>query len=114
MMDTLHPEDVYIGKGTLITNGCILLTHFYDVKNLDEHAFYRGKLHIGRNYYIGSNTIFTKPVTIGDGAVIGAGAVVTKDIPPYQVWAGVPARFICNRYEKEADIPADTDTFKPC
>lgn len=95
-IDTIHPEDIFIGKGTTITAGCILLSHYYDVHNLKEHAYYRGEIHIGRNVYIGSNAVFTKPVTVGDGAVIGAGSVVNKDIPPYQVWAGVPVRFICN------------------
>ena len=112
-IDTIHPEDIFIGKGTTITDGCILLSHYYDVRNLKEHAYYRGEIHIGRNVYIGSNAIFTKPVTIGDGAVIGAGSVVNKDIPPYQVWAGVPVRFICNRYQDESEIPVDTNAFKP-
>ena len=111
-MDSLHPEDVHIGKGTAIANGVILLTHFYNPRILNEHAFDRGKLMIGRNCYIGSNVVFSKPVTIGDGAVIGAGAVVTKDIPPYEVWAGVPARFICKRYKDDTEIP-DVDAFKP-
>ena len=106
-IDTIHPEDIFIGKGTTITDGCILLSHYYDVRNLKEHAYYRGEIHIG------SNAIFTKPVTIGDGAVIGAGSVVNKDIPPYQVWAGVPVRFICNRYQDESEIPVDTNAFKP-
>lgn len=111
-VDTLHPEDIHIGKGTAIANGVTLLTHFYDPKNLHEHAFYRGEIFIGRNCYIGSNAIFTKPVTVGDGAVIGAGSVVTKDIPPYEVWAGVPAKFICKRYEDPLQIPS-SENFKP-
>ena len=102
---------VSIEKG--VVRGCILLSHYYDVRNLKEHAYYRGEIHIGRNVYIGSNAVFTKPVTVGDGAVIGAGSVVNKDIPPYQVWAGVPVRFICNRYRDESEIPVDTDDFKP-
>lgn len=36
-------------------------------------------------------------LTIGDGAIVGAGSIVTKDIPPYQCWAGNPARFIKER-----------------
>lgn len=113
IIDGIHPEDIYIGNGTTITRGTVLLTHFYDITNLKEHAYYRGEIHIGKNCYIGMNTIFTKPVSIGDGAVIGAGSVVNKDIPPYQVWAGVPARFICNRYKDESEIPTDTEKFKP-
>lgn len=40
---------------------------------------------------------YKRIVTIGKGAIIGAGSVVTKDIPPYQVWAGNPARYIKDR-----------------
>lgn len=113
VIDGIHPEDIYIGNGTTITQGTVLLTHFYDITNLKEHAYYRGEIHIGKNCYIGMNTIFTKPVTIGDGVVIGAGSVVNKDIPAYQVWAGVPAHFICNRYQNESEIPVSTAQFKP-
>ena len=38
-------------------------------------------------------------VSIGDGAIVAAGAVVTKSIPPYQIWGGVPAKFIKNRFD---------------
>lgn len=112
IIDGIHPEDIFIGSGTTITQGTVLLTHFYDTSNLKEHAYYRGEIHIGKNCYIGMNTIFTKSVTIGDGVVIGAGSVVNKDIPPYQVWAGVPVRFICNRYKDESEIPTNANEFK--
>ena len=46
---------------------------------------------------IGYGTIILPGVTIGEGAIVGAGAVVTKDVPDYEVWAGVPARFIRKR-----------------
>lgn len=111
-IDTLHPERIHIGKGTAIANGCILLAHFYNPHITNEHAFFNGDLTIGRNCYIGSNTIFSKSVKIGDGAVIGAGSVVTKDVPPYEIWAGVPAHFISKRYDDGASLP-DVDDFKP-
>jgi len=38
---------------------------------------------------------------IGDGAVIGAGSIVTKDVGPYEIWAGNPARFIRKRFDDE-------------
>jgi acetyltransferase-like isoleucine patch superfamily enzyme len=45
-------------------------------------------------------------VTIGDGAVIGAGAVVTRDVPPFEVWAGTPAMKLRNRPLMAADLLA--------
>ena len=52
---------------------------------------------IKKNAYIGANTVICKPVTIGEGAIIGASSVVTKDIPSFEIWAGNPARFIRKR-----------------
>lgn len=49
---------------------------------------------IGRGCYVGSRAIVIGPVTVGDYAVIGAGAVVTRDVPPHSFVAGVPARVI--------------------
>ena len=43
------------------------------------------------------NTLVVKPVTIGERAIIGAGSVMTKDIPANEVWAGNPAKFIRKR-----------------
>ncbi|MBW7869304.1 MAG: acyltransferase [Brumimicrobium sp.] len=49
---------------------------------------------IGNNVWIGMNSIILKGVTIGDGAVIAAGSVVTKDVPSYTLVGGVPAKII--------------------
>lgn len=56
---------------------------------------------IGNDVWIGYNAIVLKGVTVGDGAVIGAGAVVTKDVEPYSIVAGVPAKHIKYRFEQE-------------
>ena len=56
-----------------------------------------GKVVIEDDVFIGCNTVICNTVTIGKGAIIGAGSVVTKSIPPYQVWAGNPARYIKDR-----------------
>ena len=56
---------------------------------------------IGNDVWIGANAIILPGVRIGDGAIIAAGAVVTKDVIPCSVVGGVPARFIRYRYEKE-------------
>lgn len=92
--DTNYPQDIWVEEGVRITIGCILLTHFKDTKT---GSYTRGKIHIKRGAYIGCNTIICKPVTIGENAIVGAGSVVTKDIPANQVWAGNPARYIKDR-----------------
>lgn len=56
-----------------------------------------GKVVIEDDVFIGCNTVICNAVTIGEGAIIGAGSIVTKDIPPYQCWAGNPARYIKDR-----------------
>lgn len=58
-----------------------------------------GSPRLGDDVEVGSNTVILGPILIGKGAVIGAGAVVTKDIPPYAVVVGNPARIL--RYSKE-------------
>jgi acetyltransferase-like isoleucine patch superfamily enzyme len=88
--DGIHPELITIGNGTVITQGCVFLSHFYSVK---DHCFYLSHLEIGNNVFIGMNTLVVKPVKIGDGSVIGAGSVVVCDIPENEVWAGNPAVF---------------------
>lgn len=56
---------------------------------------------IGNDVWIGQRVLLTGGITIGDGAVIYAGAVVTKDVPPYAIVAGVPAKIIDYRYSQE-------------
>jgi acetyltransferase-like isoleucine patch superfamily enzyme len=52
---------------------------------------------IGKDCWFGSGVKVLKGVTVGDGSIVGAGSVVAGDIPPYEVWAGVPAKFIKKR-----------------
>lgn len=53
---------------------------------------------VGDDVWVGFGAVIMQGVTIGDGAIIGAMAVVTKDVPPFEVWAGVPARKIGERF----------------
>ena len=54
---------------------------------------------IGNDVWIGDSVHIKGGVTIGDGSVIGMGSVVTHDIPPYEIWAGNPAKFIKKRFD---------------
>ena len=56
---------------------------------------------IGNDVWIGSNAVILRNVKIGDGAVVAAGAVVTKDVPPYSIVAGVPAKVMRFRFPAE-------------
>lgn len=61
----------------------------------------RGNIVIGNDVWIGYEALILSGVTIGDGAVIGARAVVTKDVPPYTIVGGVPAKQIRKRFSEE-------------
>lgn len=95
-VDTVAPDKIYIGNHVAITAGTKILTHYLD-STAKGNKFRIGEVHIEDDVFIGVNVIICNSVTIGKGAIIGAGSVVTKDIPPYQVWAGNPARFIKER-----------------
>lgn len=97
VFDTNYPQDIIIEEGVRITVGCVLLTHFMEPA---AGTYSRGKIIIKKNAYIGCNTVICKPVTIGENAIVGAGSIVTKDIPANEVWAGNPARFIKVRSTK--------------
>ena len=56
---------------------------------------------IGNDVWIGAHCLVKPGVRIGDGAIVGMGSVVTKDIGPYEIWAGNPARLIRKRFDEE-------------
>jgi len=61
----------------------------------------KGDIVIGNDVWIGYEAVIMAGVTIGDGAIIGTRAVVTKDVPPYTIVGGVPARLIRKRFHDE-------------
>lgn len=72
-----------------------------DIKNVANAWDNKGDIIIGNDVWIGFEAIILAGVTIGDGAVIGARAVVTKDVPPYTIVGGVPAKPIRKRFPDE-------------
>jgi len=75
-------------------------SHNYIVKNKKFKLFESyHPVKIGNDVWIGSNVTIMDRVIIGDGAVIGSNAVVTKDVPPYAIIVGVPAKIIRYRFD---------------
>lgn len=113
-----------VGKYCSISHGVILITHpghippkdypdyrvaTYPMSHVRKHGFFpryrlperRNFVRIGNDVWLGANAIILPGVTIGDGAIIGAGAIVTTDVPPYAIVTGVPARVLKYRYNEE-------------
>ncbi|WP_289040660.1 CatB-related O-acetyltransferase [uncultured Zobellia sp.] len=58
-------------------------------------------VHIGHDVWVGTNVVILDGVRIGNGAIIGANSIVTKDVPPYTIVGGVPAKTIKNRFSND-------------
>lgn len=72
-----------------------------DPKNIRDAWDNKGDIVIGNDVWIGYEAVILSGVTVGDGAVIGTRAVVTKDVPPYTIVGGVPARPIRRRFDPQ-------------
>lgn len=107
-------SSVVIGYGVLIngygdvTIGSDVLISPYVTIYASNHGIARKQLirlqkssglgiHIGNDVWIGASSVITDGVTLNKGCVIGAGAIVTKSVPAYEIWAGNPARKIGER-----------------
>lgn len=93
--------DIEIGDDCLIANQVEIVTGNHECSRLDVPMRLQGRspdrVVIGRDCWIGTHAVILGGVTIGEGAVVGAGAVVTKDVEPYGIAAGVPAELIGSR-----------------
>lgn len=85
---------VYIGNNVLIGHNVVLATLDHGIKVTERGNLYPGEIIIKDNVWIGSNATITKKVTIGEGAIIAAGSVVNRDVAPYTIVGGVPAKLI--------------------
>lgn len=117
-------DRVKIGNYCSIGHGVILITHpghlppegfeqyrvaTYPVHRVRKHGFLpryhiqekKNFVVIGNDVTVGANAIILPGVKIGDSATIGAGSVVAKDVPPYAIVAGVPAKILRYRYSPE-------------
>lgn len=108
------PPGVRIGRYTSIARGVRFFTQNHPMDDLSTHPFFydprlgivaedvleAGEIRVGSDVWIGANAVITPGCkSIGDGAIVGAGSVVTHDVPPFTVVAGNPARTIRSRFE---------------
>ena len=85
---------VVIGDGCQIGHNVVFATLNHGLSPEDRKHTYPAPIVLGRNVWVGSNSTILQGVTIGDNAVVAAGAVVTKDVPANVVVGGVPAKII--------------------
>lgn len=106
---------VTIKRGAIIADHCDIRTanHYYDGEDLhylpfDEKIFVKPII-IGQNVWIASHVIILPGVTIGDGAVVAAGSVVTKDVETCEIVGGVPAKHIKYRDKSRYELLCSQD-----
>lgn len=93
-------DEIIIEDNVMIGGSCkIYDTDFHSIqfnKRIDkcDNDIKTSPIIIKKNCFIGAHSIILKGVTIGEGSVIGAGSVITKDVPSNEVWAGNPAKYI--------------------
>jgi acetyltransferase-like isoleucine patch superfamily enzyme len=90
---------VEIGDHCMFANGCFVTDGNHRFDNPEQPVTWqgfssRGPTRIGDNVWCGANVVVTSGVTIGERSVIGANSVVTDDVPPFSIAAGVPARVV--------------------
>lgn len=85
---------IYIGDGALIGHHVTIVTLNHDADPQKRGDLHPAPVHIGKGAWLGCNVTVLPGVTIGDGAIVAAGAVVTKDVPANTVVGGVPAKMI--------------------
>ena len=89
-------SNVRMGDRVFVAGG----TQFTDIKYLTiEKNPLRESVVVGNDVVLGNGSRLLGGIKVGDGAVLAMGAVAVKDVPPRQVWMGVPARFYCTREE---------------
>jgi acetyltransferase-like isoleucine patch superfamily enzyme len=98
---------VLLGENSACSLNCLISgqSHRYEdvSKNFLKQGVETRQVVIGKNVWIGANSVILPGVTIGDNSVIGAGSIVVKDVPPYSVVVGNPAKII-KQYDFETKL----------
>lgn len=109
-LDVASMKRLTMGNNSAIAAECLLLLHKRDMEKFHQgdlilktpmkEAFIK----IEDNVHIGMRTIIMPGVTIGEGSIIGTGSLLTKDIPPYSIAAGTPAKRLREVQQKKGDF----------
>jgi acetyltransferase-like isoleucine patch superfamily enzyme len=89
-----------VGDNCLIASGVKIIDHDHGTvlgSLVASQPVTESPIRIGNDVWIGVNAVILKGVEIGDGAIVGAGSVVNRSIPPGEIWCGVPARKVSQR-----------------
>ncbi len=85
---------IEIGDGVFLGHNVVLATINHDLNPTQNRKNHYAPIKLGAHVWVGSNATVLPGVTVGEWSVVAAGAVVTKDVPPYTVVGGVPAKLI--------------------
>jgi len=94
-------DEVFVGHGVMFTNDTFPRATTAEGRLQDAADWRLLPTRVGRRASIGSNATILPNLSIGEGAMVAAGAVVTRDVPPYAIVAGVPARVIGDVRQRE-------------
>ncbi|MEG1559370.1 MAG: CatB-related O-acetyltransferase [Clostridia bacterium] len=101
-----HPTSVFVSTyPSFYSNSCKFRPHFVNAQKFDEYTYADEKnkhsIVIGNDVWVATDALILSGVSVGDGAIVAAGSLVTKDVPPYAVVGGIPAKVIKYRFNEE-------------
>ncbi|MCM0583153.1 CatB-related O-acetyltransferase [Weissella diestrammenae] len=107
IMSSQHPSDRFTTSPITYYPERIGLSFDRDVNDVfadtawDDKGYYSKNVIIGNDVWVGQDVLFKSGVTVGDGAIIASRSVVTKNVPPFSIVGGVPAKIIRYRYDEQ-------------
>jgi acetyltransferase-like isoleucine patch superfamily enzyme len=104
----IYPK-VTIGAYSMLANNVSIIGDDHEYKTVGLPIMFAGRARfkptkIGKDVWIGAHSIIMTGVTIGDGSIIAAGSVVTKNVEEFAIYGGIPAKKIKNRFENDEDL----------
>jgi acetyltransferase-like isoleucine patch superfamily enzyme len=104
-LDPMLPDLIEFEDDSGVGVGCTLITHSI-IDTGQGMTFYYGPIKLCKGSRVGANSVIMPGVTIGEGAIVAAGALVTEDVPEWTIVGGTPARIIRQRTLDDQDPDA--------